>query len=100
MTDEKLIGTPELIAAISAMAIVIGYILRTLFVTHMEEKKGITTAYLENVRAATEVQSETAKAVSQLADAVTQLAASSKSHDQRMSEQHQQMCKELKRGEA
>ena len=60
----------ELIAAIVAMAGVIGYLLQTLFKGNQEEKKQITTAYLLHVENATLAMTKSADSISDLAAAV------------------------------
>ena len=60
----------ELIAAIVAMAGVIGYLLQTLFKSNQEEKKAITTAYLSHVENATLAMTKSADSISDLAAAV------------------------------
>ena len=60
----------ELIAAIVAMAGVIGYLLQTLFKSNQDEKKTITTAYLSHVENATLAMTKSADSISDLAAAV------------------------------
>ena len=60
----------ELVAAIAALAGVLGYLLRELFRNNQDEKKTITTAYLEHVENATVAMTTTATSISELAAAV------------------------------
>ena len=68
---ESLTATrPEIIAAIVALSGLLGYLLRELFKNNQEEKRTITSAYLEHVEAATAAMTKTADNMSKMADAV------------------------------
>ena len=60
----------ELVAAIAALAGVLGYLLRELFRNNQDEKKTITTAYLSHVENATLAMTKSADSISDLAAAV------------------------------
>ena len=100
MHDANELTTPQLLCAVIALAGVLGVILKTLFAAHIKEKQDITKAYLDNVKAATQVHAESAKAMSKLADSIVDLTDSLHKHDDRMSQQHQQLTKAVEEGKA
>ena len=59
----------EIIAAIVALAGLLGYLLRELFKNNQAEKQQITKAYLSHVEAATAAMTRTADSISSLAEA-------------------------------
>jgi hypothetical protein len=88
MTDTTLIGKPEMIAAIVALAVVVGYMLRRLFDGSMSEKKTILSAYLEHVTSATEAMTKTADSMSLMAEAVNANTSTLQAHCEHTQREH------------
>jgi len=93
------IGTPELVSALVAMAGVIGYILRTLFAANQSEKSQIMKAYLDHVSAATRSQERTAEAITQLANAVSENTSTLRRHSDYTQAEHKALLDALRKEE-
>ena len=72
----------EILAAVAALAGLLGYLLRELFKNNQEEKKQITTAYLSHVQEATIAMTSTANSMREMAGAVNNNSAAVNSNSQ------------------
>lgn len=92
------ISNKQIIAAIVALAAVIGLILKVTVMANIEQQTVITNAYLKSVSESSTAQKLTAESISKMADAINNNTEIIKDSAEKTEREHEELCSLLKKG--